>query len=85
MAKKFNCATIIVGDNKIFIDSDTIADITLKSGVVYEKVRVVGTNMMGDGLRVVTTDGINEIPNRLIKTIKDSEVTDFPGITVTKR
>lgn len=82
--KKSNVATIRIGDNRCFIDSDAIVDIELTSGVKYEKLRVVGTNEMGDGLRVVMNDGVNQIPIKLIKTIKDSGETEFPGVTLTR-
>ena len=85
MAKKSNTATIRVGDKRVFIDSDAIVDIELKSGVKYEKLRVVGINMMGDGLRVVTDDGVNQIPTNVIKSIKDSGETEFPGVTITNK
>ena len=82
--KKSNVATIRIGDKRCFIDSDAVVDIELTSGVKYEKLRVVGTNEMGDGLRVVTNDGVNQIPIKLIKTIKDSGETEFPGVTLTR-
>jgi hypothetical protein len=80
--KKSNAATIVSEGKKFYLDNDAIVNITLKSDVVYEEVRVVGINMMGDGIRVVGKDGINEIPTKLIKNITDCGKTEYPGVTV---
>lgn len=84
--KKANVATILVGNKKYSIESDTIVDVTLKSGVVHKDLRVVGITQMNDGLRVVGPDGINEIPTRLIEKIVDTQNTGgFSGVTVTTK
>lgn len=82
MAKRSNVATVVIDKKKYFIESDAIADITMKTGIKHEGVRVVGINVMGDGLRVVGKDGISEIPTNLIKHIQDSKNSTFPGVTV---
>lgn len=84
--KKANVATILVGNKKYSIESDTIVDVTLKSGVVHKDLRVVGITQMNDGLRVVGPDGINEIPTKLIEKIVDTQNTGgFSGVTVTMK
>lgn len=84
--KKANVATILVGDKKYSIESDTIVNVTLKNGVVHKDLRVVGITQMNDGLRVVGPDGINEIPTRLIKDIVDTQnAGGFSGVTVTTK
>ena len=83
--KKSNCATIMVGEYKYSIDSDTMADIELKSGAIIKGVRIVGTTMLNDSLRVVGDEGINQIPVNLIKNITEPGKPQFPGITKTKK
>lgn len=84
--KKSNVATILVDDKKYSIESDTIVNITMKSGIVHENLRVVGITQMNDGLRVVGSDGVNEIPTRFIKKIVDAENTGMmSGVTVTMK
>lgn len=81
MAKKGNVATITIEGVRYSIESDAIVDIETTMGVTYKKGRVVGLSRMGTELRVVFSEGVNEIPIKNIKTIKDSENnTMFPGV-----
>lgn len=87
MAKKSNVATIVIGNSKYEIESDTIVNITMSSGAVFEYLRVTGLSRMGDCIRCVSkTDGIVEIPYKNIKKIEDVVNTGvFSGVKITTR
>lgn len=81
MAKKAIAATIVLKSGKYMIESDAIIDVTLTTGVEYKKVRLIGMNQMSDGIRVIASDGLSEIPIRLIESVKDSVNGSFSAIT----
>lgn len=87
MAKKSNVATIVIDNNKYEIESDTIVNITLSSGVEFTNLRVTGLSRMGDCIRCVSKiDGIVEIPYKNITKIVDAVNTGvFSGVKVSSK
>ena len=86
MAKKSNVATVIIDDSKYEIESDTIVNITTKSGGEFKDLRVTGVSRMGDCIRCVSKkDGIVEIPLKTIETISDAVQSGFPGVKKTAK
>lgn len=79
-------ATIIIGQGrykrKYMIENDAIVDI-ITDKITYSEVRVVGMNMTGDCIRVITNETqLNEIPVNLIKNVKDCGKKDFSGVII---
>ena len=88
MAKKSNVATVLIGNSKYEIESDTIVNIDLKNGGMYKNLRVTGVSRMGDCLRCVSKDdGIIEVPFKSIDKIVDvdADKKEFAGVKVTAR
>ena len=82
MPRKGVVAVFKLNGKKYSIEGDAIVNIAMTSGTVYKEVRVTGISKMHDALRVITTDGLNEIPINLMKNIVDAKKTEFSGVTV---
>ena len=84
---KNNAATIIVKNDdvttKYQIESDGIINVSLKNGSNLEELRVVGMNMMGDGIKAISKEGLIELPANVIKTIEDAGKGAFPAVEQT--
>ena len=75
-------AVFKINGKKHSIEGDTIVNIKMNAGHEYKEVRVTGISKMHDALRVVSDDGVSEIPINLIKSITDAGKTKFPGVII---
>lgn len=66
---------------KYTIENDGIINVTAGKAE-YKGVRLVGTNQMGDGIRVITEDGPREIPCKLITKIEDAKKGAYPCVEI---
>ena len=85
MAMKNNVATIIIdgeeGKIKYMIEGDGIVNVSLKNGSTLKEIRVVGMNMMGNGIKAISDkDGLIEIPGNKIKSIDDAGKGKYPAV-----
>lgn len=81
-----NVVTFVLDNFKYQVESDTIIDVTMKSGFEYKECRLIETTQMGDEIRVIAKDGRTTIPLKLIENVKESNPDKYyKRLRVSKR
>ena len=78
--------TFVTDGLKYQIETDTIINVTTKSGYKYEECRLIETTQMGDEILVIAKDGRSTIPLKTIETIEEAHPDKyFKRLHVSKR
>lgn len=62
------------------VPEDTIIDIHMATGVVYEGVRFIGMTRAGDAVKCIAEDGLNEYSRSAIAYVKESHPGSIPVV-----